>query len=149
MSEPLRVLLVEDEALILMQLEMLLEDAGHLIVGTAVRAEEGVALLRETRPDLVFVDLRLADGSSGVAVAQAALGIGGITCVFITANSRQLTGDLEGAAAVIAKPFSGSALEDTLAFLEQALRRPPPDMAVPHGMRIAPIARANWALIEG
>nr|WP_281381160.1 response regulator [Methylobacterium brachythecii] len=145
----MRVLLVEDEALILMQLEMLLEDAGHLIVGTAMRAEEGVALLLETRPDLVFVDLRLAGDSSGVAVVQSAREIGGITCVFITANSRQLTDELEGAAAVIAKPFSGSVLEDTLAFLEQALRRPPPELAVPHGMRVAPAARESWALMEG
>jgi DNA-binding response OmpR family regulator len=141
--------LVEDEALILLQLEMLLEDAGHVVVGTATNAADGAVLLRETRPELAFVDLRLADGSSGLDVIRAAEAIGGVTCVFITANSRQLTGDLEGAAAVIAKPFSGSSLEDTLAFLEQALRRPPPERSVPHGMVLAPAARATWALAEG
>ena len=35
MTEPLRVLIVEDNAVVLMQLEMLLEDAGHEVVGTA------------------------------------------------------------------------------------------------------------------
>ncbi|GEP01171.1 response regulator [Methylobacterium haplocladii] len=145
MSEPLRVLLVEDEALILMQLEMLLEDAGHVIVGTAMTAEDGVTLVHETRPELVFVDLRLGDGSSGLDVARAVREIGGVTAVFITANSRQLSEDLEGAAAVISKPFSASVMEDTLAFLEEGLRRPPPVLAVPHGMILAPAYRASWA----
>ncbi|GEP11480.1 response regulator [Methylobacterium gnaphalii] len=149
MTEPLRVLLVEDEALILMQLEMLLEDAGHSVVGTAMTASAGSALLRETRPELVFVDLRLAEGSSGLDVARTASDLGGIACVFITANPRQLGDDLAGAAAVIAKPFSGGVLEDTLAFLEQALRRPPPSLAVPHGMVLAPAFLANWAPAEG
>ncbi|MET0427795.1 MAG: response regulator, partial [Microvirga sp.] len=136
---------VEDEALILMQLEMLLEDAGHVIVGTAMTADDGVRLLRDTRPELVFIDLRLADGSSGLDVARAARAFDDVVCVFITANPRQLSGDLEGAAAVIAKPFSGSVLEDTLAFLEQCVRRPPPALAVPHGMILAPAYQASWA----
>ncbi|MET0258969.1 MAG: response regulator [Methylobacterium sp.] len=149
MSEPLRVLLVEDEALILMQLEMLLEDAGHVIVGTAMTAEDGVALVHETRPELVLVDLRLGDGSSGLDVARAVRAINGITAVFITANSRQLSDDFEGAAAVITKPFSGGIMEETLAFLEECVRRPPPALAVPHGMILAPAFRASWAPSAG
>lgn len=147
MSDTLRVLLVEDEALILMQLEMQLEDAGHRVVGTAMTAGDGVALLRETRPDLVLVDLRLADGSSGLEVARAACGLDGVVCVFITANPGQLPGDLEGAAAVIAKPFSGSALDETLAFLAECVHRPPPALDVPHGMTLSPDYQTRWARI--
>lgn len=149
MSDKLRVLLVEDEALILMQLETLLEDAGHVVVGTAMNAADGVALVYETLPELVFIDLRLGDGSSGLDVARAVRDLDGITAVFITANTRQLSGDLEGAAAVIAKPFSGSVLEETVAFLEQCVRNPPPLMAVPHGMILAPAYQASWAEVAG
>lgn len=145
MSEPLRILVVEDEALILMQIEMLLDEAGHIVVGTAMTANEAIAGIRETRPDLVLIDLRLGDGSSGVDVARAVRDLGGITAAFMTANDRQLADDLDGAAAVIAKPFTGTALEDSLAYLVECVRRPPPADAVPRGMRIAPGYLASFA----
>ncbi|MDP4002847.1 response regulator [Methylobacterium sp. NEAU K] len=140
MSEPLRILVVEDEALILMQIEMILEDAGYRVVGTATTAGEAIALVHETRPELVLIDLRLGDGSSGVDVAHAVRDIGGITAAFMTANARALSEDLEGATAVIAKPFTGTGLEESLAYLEECVRRPPPAELVPPGMRVA----ASW-----
>ncbi|MCJ2050069.1 response regulator [Methylobacterium sp. J-070] len=140
MSEPLRILVVEDEAPILMQIEMMLEDAGHCVVGTAVTASEAIALIPAVRPELVLIDLRLGDGSSGIDVAHAVRDLGGITAAFMTANARALSDDMEGATAVIAKPFSGKVLEASLAYLEDCVRRPPPVEQVPQGMRVAP----NW-----
>ena len=148
MSEPMRILVVEDEALILMQIEMMLEDAGHRVVGTAMTAAEAIALLHETRPELVLIDLRLGDGSSGLDVAQAVRDIGGITAAFMTANARALSDDMEGATAVIAKPFTGTVLEESLAYLEACVRRPPPGQRVPPGMRVAPGWLASFALMR-
>jgi CheY-like chemotaxis protein len=145
MSEPMRILVVEDEALILMQIEMMLEAAGYRVVGTAMTAAEAIALIHETRPELVLIDLRLGDDSSGVEVAHAVRDIGGITAAFMTANARALSDDLEGATAVIAKPFTGSVLEDSLAYLEDCVRRPPPAELVPAGMRIAPALLKSFA----
>lgn len=138
MSEPLRVLIVEDEALILMQLESQLEDAGHVVVGTAVSAAEAVRLARQTLPDIAFVDLQLHGGSSGLNVARALRDLDGVTVVFITANARQLGDDFEGAAAVMAKPFSGAMFDAILPYLEECVRRPPPQGVLPFGMRLAP-----------
>ncbi|TXN00067.1 response regulator [Methylobacterium sp. WL64] len=145
MSEPLRIAVVEDEALILMQIEMALEDAGHIVVGTAVTAGEAIALIHQTHPDLVLIDLRLGDGSSGLDVANAVRTVGGITAAFMTANDRQLSDDLNGAMAVIAKPFSCAVLEDALVYLEECVRRPPPGDLVPRGMRVAPDYLASFA----
>ncbi|GJD75366.1 response regulator [Methylobacterium goesingense] len=138
MSDPLRILIVEDEALILMQLEMLFEDAGHEVVGTAVSEEEAVALAIETRPDIAFVDVRLKDGTSGMKAARAMRDIAGLTVVFLTANVRMLPDDLDGAAAVIPKPFSEKVFGAALPFLEECVRRPPPSMDRPPGVRLAP-----------
>lgn len=138
MMDPLRIIIVEDEALILMQLEMLLEDAGHEVVGTAVSKEEAVALAMETKPDIAFVDLRLKDGSSGLDAAQEMRDIAGLTVVFLTANARQLPDDLDGAAAVIPKPFSEKVFGAALPFLEECVRRPPPNLERPQGVRLAP-----------
>ncbi|MCJ2044054.1 response regulator [Methylobacterium sp. J-078] len=138
MREPLRILIVEDEALILMQLEMLFEDAGHEVVGTAVSQDEAVALAVETKPDIAFVDVRLKGGSSGIEAARAMRAVDGLTIVFMTANVRLLPDDLDGAAAVIPKPFSEKVFGAALPFLEECVRTPPPGIVKPPGIRLAP-----------
>ena len=137
MIEPLRILIVEDNALVLMQLEMLLEDAGHTVVGTAMAAEEAVALIGKTRPELVLLDLHLKDGSSGLDVADAVRDRDDVTIVFITANATKLNDDLAGAVGIIAKPFTAKTIEGSLAYLEECVHRPPPSRDLPLGMRMA------------
>ena len=61
----MRILIVEDELLIALDVEMALVDAGYVVIGTATTEAEAVALAREGAPDLIVVDLRLADGSCG------------------------------------------------------------------------------------
>lgn len=59
---PLRVLVVEDEVLIALELEFLLGDLGHVTVGVAGSSQEAIALGRHTVPDVAFVDIHLIDG---------------------------------------------------------------------------------------
>jgi two-component system, response regulator PdtaR len=69
-AEPnLRILIVEDEALIALELESLLQDDGHLPIGIAATAREAMAL-GELEPDLALVDVHLADGPTGIDVAR-------------------------------------------------------------------------------
>ncbi|TXM66726.1 response regulator [Methylobacterium sp. WL69] len=144
MSEPLRVLIAEDEALILMQLEFLLEDGGHVVVGTAATADEAIRLARETRPDIVLVDLQLRGGSSGLDIVRALRDESAAMLVFVTANARRFTDDFEGAAGVIAKPFTEAVILDTMAYLEACVHNPPPGMEAPLGLTLAPDYRAQW-----
>ena len=137
MTEPMRVLLVEDEALILMQLEALVEDAGHLVVGTAMYCAEAIDLARAVRPNLAFVDLSLADGGSGLVVAEALKEMRDVLVVFVTANPLCLGDDFAGAAGVIAKPFTRAVVAGGISYLEQCVRHPPPVSALPSGMRMA------------
>lgn len=145
MSEPLRVLIVEDEAVLVMQLEMLIEDAGHVVVGAAFSASEAIRMARETLPDVAFVDLQLRGRSSGLEVARAIRDLEGTTIVFVTANAAMIPEDFEGGAAVIPKPFSVAILDDVLPFLEECVHRPPPQLALPRGMRLAPAYSARLA----
>lgn len=146
MTDPLRVCIVEDEAVVLMQLEMLIEDAGHTIVGTAMTAGEAIILIRETRPELVLLDVQLKDGSSGIDVARAVRHQDGLTVVFLTANVLRLTDDMEGAAGAIAKPFNEATLEGSIAYLEECVHRPPPLLDLPSSIRLAP---AYLARLDG
>lgn len=137
MTRPMRILLVEDEALILMQLEALVEDAGHLVVGTAMRCSEAIELGHTLHPDLAFVDLNLCDGESGLAVSQALRAAGSMMVVFVTANPLRLGDDFAGAAGVITKPFTRAVIATSISYLEECVRRPPPVSALPNGLLMA------------
>ena len=138
MSEPLRIFVVENEAITLMYLEDVLQTNGHIVVGSAMSAEEAIPLIKESRPEVVLLDLKLRDGSSGLAVAKALRGQDWVKAVFLTANAGELADDLEGAAAVIAKPVSQKTLASSIAYLEECVHRPPPKQQLPHGMQLAP-----------
>ena len=130
-------MLVEDEGLILMQLEELVEEAGHIVVGTAMRRAEAIDTAFRVLPDIALVDIHLCDGDSGIEVAHALRAIDDLMVVFITANPLRLGADFAGAAGVIAKPFSRAVLARGLSFLEECVRRPPPVSVPPNGMQMS------------
>ena len=138
MDDPLRFLIVEDEALLLMQLEASVEAEGHEVVGTAMSAGEAIALARLVEPDVAFIDLQLLDGPSGIFVAQHLRGTDKTLFVFITANATRLPSDYEGAAGVVSKPFSQAGITATIRYLTSCKRNPSPDLRAPPELRIAP-----------
>jgi CheY-like chemotaxis protein len=65
-----KVLVVEDELLVARDIEQQLLDLGYQPVGLATRGEEAIALAKQTRPDLVLMDIQLAGDMDGIAAAQ-------------------------------------------------------------------------------
>jgi len=63
-TRPLRVLIVEDEALLAMDMEAKVEDSGHSVPAEAASLQEVEALADETCFDLAFVDIQLARGTN-------------------------------------------------------------------------------------
>jgi DNA-binding response OmpR family regulator len=113
----LRILIVEDEFLIALELESLLQDAGHDVVGIAASSEEAKALGRDCKPDLAFVDIHLADGLTGVDVARSLSDEHNITVLFMTANAKRIPEDFAGARGVIAKPYTERGVREALAYV--------------------------------
>ena len=140
---PLRVLIVEDEALPAMLLQGYLEDAGHAVVGWATCAAEAKELVTQTRPDLVFIDLQLADGPTGVQIAEECRKHSH-SVVFVTANDRMLPDDYAGALGVISKPYSTHGIQRALEYIAQGLRNPPPRCVAPSSLKMAPAFAARW-----
>lgn len=66
-----RVVLVDDHPVVRAGLRALLTASGVDVVGEGGTAERAVAVVRETRPDVVLMDLQLADGGDGVAATEA------------------------------------------------------------------------------
>ena len=143
---PLRVLIVEDEALLAMQLEALLADAGHEVVGWAMTSQEALQIFHQMKPDLVFVDLQLADGNTGIEVARQIQATDSPAVVFITANSRMLPEDFAGALGVIGKPYSMQGIQAALTYLYEGIRTPPPGCQLPRSLTLAPAYRERWKL---
>ena len=108
-TPPLRVLIVEDEAVTALNLESTLLKLGHDVVDIVDTAPEAVAAAAAHRPDLVFMDIRLAGGSDGVDAALQIRNSCDIPSVFLTAHSDARTRSRAAAARpldFLVKPFS-------------------------------------------
>jgi CheY-like chemotaxis protein len=103
-----RVLIIEDEAIIAMDLESIVADLGHRVTGVARTREGAVKLGKADAPDLILADIQLADNSSGVdAVRELLAELGDRPVIFITAfPERLLTGERPEPAFLIPKPYS-------------------------------------------
>jgi two-component system, response regulator PdtaR len=115
--KPLRILIVEDEILIGLELESLLQDFGHEVVGIAASSDDALTLGRDLNPDLAFVDIHLADGPTGVDVARHLSAQHQVTVIFMTANSKRIPEDFAGARGVIAKPYTERGVREALAYV--------------------------------
>lgn len=114
-----RVMIIEDEPLIAMDIESLVSDLGHQVVGIAATHQEATALAKRTSPGLVLADIQLADGSSGIDAVNEILATIDVPVIFITAYpERLLTGDRPEPAFLITKPFKPEMVK---AVISQAL----------------------------
>jgi CheY-like chemotaxis protein len=68
--KPLRIAIAEDNWFVAEHLRSELAALGHSVVGLARTGEELVELVARERPHVALVDIRLADGSDGLAAAQ-------------------------------------------------------------------------------
>ena len=102
------VMIIEDEAVIAMDIESIVADMGHRVTGIARTRAEAVALGRADPPDLILADIQLADNSSGIdAVNDLLADLGTRPVIFITAfPERLLTGDKPEPAFLISKPYT-------------------------------------------
>jgi PleD family two-component response regulator len=65
-----RVLLVEDENLVALEMEQWLVEAGHEVIGIVSSAEAAIDVAEQRLPDMIVMDIRLAGHRDGVYAAQ-------------------------------------------------------------------------------
>ncbi|WP_071834116.1 response regulator [Pararhizobium antarcticum] len=108
-----RVLIVEDEALIAMNLEEMLSDLGHEVVGQAMRIDTAMELARESEIDFAILDINLA-GKQSFPVADI-LSERGIPFAFATGNGPEGLVDGYRDFPALQKPYAQEDLERTIA----------------------------------
>ncbi|MGE0829671.1 MAG: response regulator [Hyphomonadaceae bacterium] len=109
------VLVIEDEALIALDLQDLTEELGHRVTGIARTRDEAVAAAKRNPPGLVLADIHLADDSSGIDAVKDILTHFDAPVIFVTAfPERLLTGERAEPAYLMTKPFDRLALKATI-----------------------------------
>lgn len=114
------VMIIEDEAIIAMDLEAIISEMGHRVTGVARTRRESLDLARADKPDLILADIQLADQSSGIdAVNDILNALGERPVIFITAfPERLLSGEKHEPAFLISKPY---AEEQVISAVSQAM----------------------------
>jgi AmiR/NasT family two-component response regulator len=121
--KPARILITEDEAITVSALRRELTEMGYEIAGTAMSAQEAVFAAEEKKPDLVLMDITLADEYDGVIAATAIRGNLGVPVVFLTAHVDDATMQRAvqaGPFGYVVKPFTTPELK---AAIEVALHK--------------------------
>ena len=119
---PTRVVIAEDEAIIRLDLKETLEEEGYEVVAETGRGDEAVELVREHRPDVAILDIKMP-GLDGLSAAREIAGDRLAAVLILTAFSQR---DLierardAGALAYLVKPFQKA---DLFPAIEVALGR--------------------------
>ncbi len=118
----LRILVVEDEAILATELESILLDLGCDVVGVAGNSTEAVRLAVASEPDVALVDIHLSDGPTGVGVARQLAQSSKATVVFTTSNPSRIPADFANAFGSLAKPYSERDVKLALKFVASCKR---------------------------
>jgi len=108
MPQGSKILIVEDEMIISMEIKQKLREMGYLVTGQAITGESAIQKVVETHPDLVLMDIRLKGEMDGITAAKRIMELYDLPIIFLTAHSDKAT--LERAIAVspsgyLLKPF--------------------------------------------
>ncbi len=123
MREKMKIMVVEDDAIIGMDIEHRVRRLGYEVTGVADNAEEAVELAADTKPDIALMDIRLRGDIDGIDTARMLKEQFALPVIFITAYSdlkmRSRALDLNPAGYIV-KPIREVELKNTL---EEARKR--------------------------
>jgi DNA-binding response OmpR family regulator len=109
-----RVLIIEDEFLIALDVADTIEQMGLKVVGFASARKHALALAPYA--DIAFVDVNLTDGRTGPEIGRLLAEEYGLTVVFMTANPEDIAGGVEGTLGVLTKPVMPEVVEKTVGY---------------------------------
>ena len=133
-----KILVVEDEAIILLQLEEILNSTGYTVAGLAASGEDAIEKARRLKPDLVLMDIVMPGRLNGIEAAKIITGELDIPVVFVTSYADDTI--IEKAKSVkpygyIVKPFNELVLKATIevALFRKTSEQKERDMKKPDG----------------
>jgi DNA-binding response OmpR family regulator len=107
-----KVLIVEDEIFVALEIEQIVEDTGFDV--SAIAADREAALACAETCDIALVDLNLRDGPTGPTIGMELASRYGIRVIYVTANPSQIGAASVAALGVITKPFRAQSIAAAL-----------------------------------
>lgn len=133
----MRILIVEDDAIIALAAEMTLTDAGHQVIGPFANGARALAAAGAAHADVALVDINLAGGEEGLEVARALLRDHSLRSIFATGQPAIARSNQEIAMGVLQKPYTDAALRAAIPVIAAILEGgSPPPQALPAGMEL-------------
>jgi DNA-binding response OmpR family regulator len=139
-------LIVEDDLMLADFAEEILVEHGYEISGIARTVADAIALARRSRPDLVILDLRLAEGGLGTEVASQLPPLGRPGILYVTGNMSQVA--LVHGDACLAKPYRSADLVRGLEVVAEIIATGKAQPPFPQGFQLLhPVAGTQAILI--
>lgn len=117
LQSQVRILIVEDENIVALDLERGLRRLGYSVVGMASTGQEAIRMAEETRPDLILMDIQLKGAMDGITAAKQIRELFNVPVVFLTAYSDEGTlqrAKTSEAFGYLLKPFEEIELRTTI-----------------------------------
>ncbi len=117
MTKGSRILVVEDEMVISLEIATTLRRLGYAVAGQAITGIDAIRMAAEVNPDLILMDIRLRDEMDGIEAASRIQHLSDLPIIFLTAHSDEAT--LERAIAIspsgyLIKPFKDRELYSSI-----------------------------------
>ena len=141
----LKVLIVEDDLMLADFAEEVLVEQGYEICGIARTVAEAIAVARRSKPDLVILDLRLADGGLGTDVASQLRASGRPGILYVTGNTSQVA--LIHGDACLAKPYRSADLVRGLEVVAEIVATGKAQPPFPQGFQLLHPAANSQAIL--
>ena len=112
-----KILIVEDEVIVALELSSLLEGWGYEVVGMVASAEEGIAQVERDPPHLILMDVRLRgemDGHSAARLVHRRYGIPSVLVTAHGADAMQAGGVEDGIYGRVLKPYDAGELQQMI-----------------------------------
>jgi CheY-like chemotaxis protein len=116
-STPINILIVEDEALIAMDLRLTVESMGFKALGTAFSGEESLRKVESLHPDVVLMDIKLKGDMDGLTAAEEIYARFGVPVIYLSAYTDDRTlyrTRRPGSCGCLPKPFEPVDLQNAI-----------------------------------
>lgn len=144
----MNVLITEDEPILADELEAIVKDLGHQVVGVAGSSRRALKLAENSTFDLALVDVHLSDGATGPAVARRLNEDSDATVIFTTSNPDRVPENFSAACGVLVKPFSEKTAKSAISFVTDCIETGMSARPKPRALHLTPAYATRWKVAD-